>query len=91
MIKLGGDGTINYYSIDFIDSSNEEDWESGSWNFHAVVNYTNTTWNIYDACCRINEASPWLPEGVDVNGDYRDDLLRTGAWSPEKKGVTSVY
>jgi hypothetical protein len=45
----------------------ENDW----WNFHQLTIYNG---NVYDACLKLNQSSPRIPMGENIQGNYKTDL-----------------
>lgn len=70
---------FKYKSIDPVGSPS---WTTGWWNFHQVANLSA----VYDACLRLNQSSPRIPVGEDINGSYKNDLFDPvpgSVWAPK--------
>ena len=47
-------------------------WDYCWWYFHQVAYYSG---GVYDATIRTNKSSPYVPTGMDINGDYKTEVL----------------
>ena len=70
------DGPFDTETIDPVGSPG---WQTTSWNFHQIANYSN----VFDACLRLDQADPRIPRDEDINGTYKTDLYDSGTWSPQ--------
>jgi hypothetical protein len=70
-------GSFQYHPILPIGHSG---WDSGGWGFHRVGHYNN---KVYDACLMLNQSAPIIPKNMDVNGNYKTGLYKSGNWSPK--------
>lgn len=80
-------GPFYYQSIDPIGTTNPDGWiSSDEWNYHQVGWYSSS---VYDACLRLDQSSPRVPRGEDINDEYKDDLYSNGTWNVNS-GTASI-
>jgi len=79
-------GPFQYHPILPIGHSS---WNSGAWNFHRVGHYNN---KVYDACLMLNQSAPIIPKNMDINGNYKTGLFKSGSWTPQSPfSIQTIY
>ena len=71
-------GSFNTQSIDPIGTTNPDGWFNLQWNYHQVGWYSSS---VYDSCLRLDQDSPRVPRGEDIDDEYKDDLYSSGTWN----------
>jgi len=74
------DSNNNTFTTKQIDPiGSDMSWQSVTWGWHVIGWYNSS---VYDACIRLNESSPRVPIGDDLEGSYKNDLYQSGTWNP---------
>jgi hypothetical protein len=71
------DGPFDYKKILPIEHTT---WVSNSWSHHQFGWFNG---KVYDACVQLNETSPYVPAGDDLDAKYKPNLWTSGAWNPQ--------